>query len=331
MFLKLPRKGETSGGLFLFYGAKMQELSLFENQEKWYTIEELADLCGLQAGSCKNILTRIWKSFQNDYQNIRVQNIGGHKNIKLYSENVLKAIKDYQLKNNASNALQNKEAAIKVVEKNGIQSVSARELYEKLEITHRFNEWFSAILKYGFEENIDFTSVQSCTVVNNGAKKPIIDYVITIEMAKQICMLQRSDKGRKYREYFLQLERAWNTPEAVMARALQVANLTLENAKKQIAILQPKAEVYDDFLSRDKFCNFRDGANYLGISQSEFMDLLKSKYIYKNNIGEYRAYAEYTDYFTLRPFARGTERTGQQLMLNLQGLEYFKTRIKKGA
>lgn len=120
---------------------------------------------------------------------------------------------------------------------------------------------------------------------------------------------------------------AWELQKRLDAyKDRRIAELTAENER-----IKPKEIVYDDFLSRDKFCNFRDGANYLGISQSEFMDILKSKYIYKNNIGEYRAYAEYTDYFTLRPFARGTERTGQQLMLNLQGLEYFKTRINKGA
>lgn len=106
-------------------------------------------------------------------------------------------------------------------------------------------------------------------------------------------------------------------------RDRRIAELTAENER-----MKPKEIVYDDFLSRDKFCNLRDGAAYLGISQTEFMDILKSKYIYKNNIGEYRAYAEYTDYFTLRPFARGTERTGQQLMLNLQGLEYFGNLLK---
>ncbi len=122
---------------------------------------------------------------------------------------------------------------ISVTEKDGIQTISARELHEKLEIAHRFNDWFSSILKYGFVENIDFTSVHSCTVVNNGAKKPITDYAITIEMAKQICMLQRSELGKEYRGYFLKLEKAWNTPEAIMARALQVANRTLEAVTKR--------------------------------------------------------------------------------------------------
>lgn len=96
---------------------------------------------------------------------------------------------------------------VKITEKKGIKSVSARELYEKLEITHRFNDWFKSLLKYGFIENKDFTSVQSCTVVNNGAEIQVQDYAISIDMAKHICMLQRSEVGMKVRNYFLRCEK----------------------------------------------------------------------------------------------------------------------------
>jgi phage anti-repressor protein len=90
--------------------------------------------------------------------------------------------------------------------KNGIQTVSARLLHEKLEVTHRFNEWFEALLKYDFVEGQDFTTVQTCTFVNNGAKRMITDYAVSVDMAKQICMLQRSDIGTKFRKYFIKCE-----------------------------------------------------------------------------------------------------------------------------
>lgn len=82
-------------------------------------------------------------------------------------------------------------------DKNGVQTVSARLLHEKLQAKHRFTEWFDALLKYGFVENQDFTRVQTCTVVNNGAKRNITDYAVSIDMAKEICMLQRSEIGRR--------------------------------------------------------------------------------------------------------------------------------------
>lgn len=100
-----------------------------------------------------------------------------------------------------------------------------------------------------------------------------------------------------------------------------------EELKAENERMKPKEIVYDDFLSRDKFCNFRDAANYFKVGQKALMDVLKSKYIYKNSVGEYRAYSEYAEYFTLRPFAKGGDRTGQQLMLNIKGMEFFKDKV----
>lgn len=135
-------------------------------------------------------------------------------------------------------------AQIRVFENSeGKQCVSARELYERLEITDRFSRWFESLLKYGFQKDVDFTSVKSSTLVNNGAARELQDYSITLDMAKQICMLQRSAKGLKYRAYFIKLEKAWNSPELVMARALQVANKTINNVKLQMAEIQQKFEI----------------------------------------------------------------------------------------
>ena len=222
-----------------------------------------------------------------------------------------------------------KELAI--IEKDGIQAVSARELYKGLEITDRFNRWFDSLLKYGFIENEDFTSVKSSTLVNNGAKREIDDYIISLDMAKQICMLQRSEIGKTYRNYLIKLEKAWNTPEAVMSRALQLANQTLDNIKHQVAIMQPKAVVYDELVDRNKTMNFRDMAAKLDMKQTEFMTILKAKYVYKNSIGEYRARAEYQKYFTLRTFNISTDKTGEQLLLNMEGITYFINKYKPGA
>lgn len=96
---------------------------------------------------------------------------------------------------------------IKIREENGQQLVSARELYEFLGTTERFSNWFERYCKYGFEENLDFTSVKNFTVVNNGAKKELQDYAMTIEMAKEFSMLQRTERGKEARKYFIACER----------------------------------------------------------------------------------------------------------------------------
>lgn len=86
-------------------------------------------------------------------------------------------------------------------------TVSARDLHAGLEITDRFSRWFERMSAYSFAEGNDFTSVKTSTLVNNGAEREITDYQISVDMAKQICMIQRSEKGRQYRQYFLDLEK----------------------------------------------------------------------------------------------------------------------------
>lgn len=96
---------------------------------------------------------------------------------------------------------------VMIEERAGKRTVSARELHEKLEVTERFNSWFERMLTYGFIKEVDFTSVKSFAVVNNGAKKPIDEYYLSLDMAKEICMIQRSDIGRRFRQYFIECEK----------------------------------------------------------------------------------------------------------------------------
>lgn len=118
-------------------------------------------------------------------------------------------------------------------------TVSARELHEGLEIKTAFKDWFPRMAAYGFEENQDFILVAQKRATNN-PKNPTTtcnDYQISIDMAKQICMIQRTDKGKQYRQYFLNLEKAWNTPEQVMARALKIANNEIDKLKADNKVL----------------------------------------------------------------------------------------------
>lgn len=86
----------------------------------------------------------------------------------------------------------------------GEQLVSSRELHKKLEITERFNSWFDRMLKYGFIENVDYTG---CKIFNTQANQELDEYILKIDMAKQICMLQRSEKGTEFRLYFIECEK----------------------------------------------------------------------------------------------------------------------------
>lgn len=118
-------------------------------------------------------------------------------------------------------------------------TVSARALHTGLGISERFQSWFNRQLQYGFTENADYVG---CKEFNTLAKQELQDYLISVDMAKQICMLQRSEKGRLYRQYFIDLEKAWNTPEQIMARALKVADKRIELLKQDNAVLSQDVE-----------------------------------------------------------------------------------------
>lgn len=147
---------------------------------------------------------------------------------------------------------------IKINYENDRPTVSGRELHEALEVKTAYKDWFPRMCEYGFVEGEDYGSFLSDR--SDGLPgKPRTDHQLTIDMAKQICMIQRSDIGRRYREYFLDVERQWNSPDAIMARALQFANRqfsalqqqnteltdTVAVQKQQILEMQPKASYYD--------------------------------------------------------------------------------------
>lgn len=110
--------------------------------------------------------------------------------------------------------------------------MSARDLHEGLEIGTQYTKWFERMCEYGFAENADYRAISQKRLTAQGNETTYTDHEISIDMAKQICMIQRSEKGKLYRQYFIDLEKAWNTPEQVMARALKLADKTIDTLKE---------------------------------------------------------------------------------------------------
>lgn len=212
-------------------------------------------------------------------------------------------------------------------------TVLARDLHEFLEAETPFHKWFPRMCEYGFTEDEDYRTFLSNR--SDGLPgKPRQDAQLTIDMAKEICMLQRNERGKQARQYFLQLEREWNSPEAVMSRALRMAEERLErfkainaNLSVQNAIMQPKAEYFDGLCDRESLTGIRETAKLLGLKQNDFVKwLIDHKYIYRDKRGRLMPYAEHVDsgLFTIKEtYNDKTDWTGVQMLITVKGKERF--------
>lgn len=185
-------------------------------------------------------------------------------------------------------------------------TVSARDLYNSLEISKRFSAWFETNSQ-GFVENEDFTSVLSGTVVNNGAHREIQDYSLSVDMAKHICLMSRTEKGKECRQYLIDLEKAWNTPEQVFARALKMADQTIAklkdsvkslstevNMKNQIiGELKPKADYYDEILNNPGLVTITQIAKDYGMSGKRMNEVLHDLGIQYKQSDQWLLYSKY--------------------------------------
>lgn len=151
--------------------------------------------------------------------------------------------------------------------------VNGRELYETLEINTRYNDWFNRMKEYGFIENQDYCTITQKRVTAQGNETTYNDHAIKLDMAKEIAMIQRNENGKKVRQYFIQVEKDFNSPEKIMARALKIAEsklnvLQLENDKQHqlIGELKPKADYTDKILNSKGTVTINAIANDYGLT-----------------------------------------------------------------
>lgn len=182
-------------------------------------------------------------------------------------------------------------------------TVSARDLHEQLNIESNFTTWFKRMCEYGFEEGRDFFPKME----ESTGGRPSKEFNVSVDMAKQICMIQRSPEGKQIRQYFIDLEKAWNTPEQIMARALKMANHSIESLKGRckflgeqvveqqqiITELQPKANYVDMILQSKSLVTITQIAKDYGMSGRKLNKILKELKIQYKVGGQWVLYSKY--------------------------------------
>ena len=156
-------------------------------------------------------------------------------------------------------------------------TVLGRDLHEALEVQTAYKDWFPRMCEYGFEEGKDFSSILS----KSTGGRPQQNHQLTISMAKELCMLQRTQKGKECREYFIKVEEAWNKPEIVLSRALIMANNSLQELRSnnaqllaENAVMKPKAEFADRVANTDGLLSM---SNFAKVIQDEHINMGRNK------------------------------------------------------
>ncbi len=134
---------------------------------------------------------------------------------------------------------------IRVEQRNGNQVVSARELFEFLQGSERFSRWIERMFEYGFENGKDYTPYQNVHPQNG---QEITDYALTLPTAKEIAMLQRNDKGKQARQYFLDCEKALHQVIASKPMdTLDIMSMAIQQMREQREELKAISEKQESF------------------------------------------------------------------------------------
>lgn len=165
--------------------------------------------------------------------------------------------------------------------------ISGRDLHEFLEVGTRYDTWFERMKEYGFENGKDYIEVTEEVDAQKRARTyEQINHALKLDMAKEISMIQRNEKGKEARQYFIAVEKEYNSPEKIMAGALRIADETINRLRldnniqsQQIAELQPKATYYDLVLQCKDLISITVIAQDFGLTAQKLNNILQKEEI----------------------------------------------------
>ena len=210
-------------------------------------------------------------------------------------------------------------------------TVDGRELHKFLEVKTEYRHWFDRMREYGFVEGVDFRSF----LTESSGGRPANNHALTIDMAKELCMIQRNEKGKMARKYFIEVEKAWNDPVLIMGRALKLSEKKLAKAQESIAIMQPKAEFYDAVAESATLTSVGNVAKLLsvkGLGRNNMYKALRNISVLDKDNVPYQRYVD-AGYFKLveSKFMAGENTVvATTTYVTQRGIDYIRKLIKEG-
>lgn len=218
-------------------------------------------------------------------------------------------------------------------------TVSARELHDALGIQKRFSAWFEANSQ-GFIEGEDFRGAYLKVQGNQyGGEQEVTDYQCSVDMAKHICLMSRTDKGKQCRQYLIDLEKVWNSPEQVMARALKLADQTIAKLKADNSLLlednkrmKPKEEFFDAVTDSKDAIDMKDTAKvlHMGIGRNNLFKFLRQQKILTEDNRPYQQYIDHGYFRTIeQKYNKGYGETGINIktVVYQSGVDFIRKRL----
>ena len=203
-------------------------------------------------------------------------------------------------------------------------TLSARQLHEFLEVGSKYNDWFKRMCEYGFNENLDYRAITQKRVTAQGNETKFMDHEITLDMAKEIAMLQRNERGKEARQYFIEVEKQWNSPERIIARGLIESQKMIENLNQQVIEMKPKAEFFDAVASSKTAIQMADVAkvlDYPGYGRNRLFEFLRNKKVLMHNN---QPYQKYIDCVYFRVVEQTYTKPNSETAINIKTLVYQK-------
>lgn len=178
--------------------------------------------------------------------------------------------------------------------------VSGRQLHQVLGVKTQYTKWFERMTEYGFTENQDYLAISQKRLTAQNNETTFKDHVLKLDMAKEIAMIQRTDKGKEVRQYFIQVEKDFNSPEKIMARALKIADrkiISLEHKNEVLQLELEEARKQTDYLdlilqTKDMLTTTQIAQDY-GMSANKFNQILKQVGIQRKVNGQWILYTKY--------------------------------------